>query len=517
MNNHDAFKEFTEKLNHFWMRKDLDGVLLFLDDNRTRITEPFAAFIKAKFFHQHGKISSAIRELGKSYDDSPSSAFLYGRLKFEAGLINEAVTIWEPHWRNFSYESGDLQVYLQCLLVSDLSLPELYEKHSYWASQVLNRIKIPSSCSAAPPPHNPSHQINLAYFATSWDGTTIRRSFTNQLQFHDRRKFKVFGYSSLPIPTDLVNKFDEVRVVGGSDSDLITQASKDNIHIFLDTTGITPGCRFSAMASRVAPIQYNYLNHLFSTCLPNIDFMIGDNIAPSEDHLPFYSESISRINGCSFSFFYEDEIAYKEVPPCLSNGHVTFGSLSSYHKITEHCVSAWCDILKVVPNSRFILRSSFFDQQENLDLFFRRLRPHGIDPSRFILLKSCSHLEIMETYSMIDIALDTLPYNGGNTTCEALWQGVPVITAFGNSWSGQYGSSILINSGLPEFAAKNVDEYKNIAVRLANDSQKLTYYRKNMRALIRNSLFNSGRSFAGRLEALFIRDLLANHVSSFAH
>ena len=88
----------------------------------------------------------------------------------------------------------------------------------------------------------------------------------------------------------------------------------------------------------------------------------------------------------------------------------------------------------------------------------------------------------LAAYRDVDIALDTFPYHGTTTTCEALWMGVPVITMAGRTHASQVGVSLLNNVGLPELIASNSEHYVRIAAGLAADTSRLSEIRSTMRS-----------------------------------
>jgi len=300
--------------------------------------------------------------------------------------------------------------------------------------------------------------------------------------------------------------FDHCRIVPHDVDQFRKLVSEDTIDIFLDTTGISPGSKFPAMAKRVAPLQYSYLNHFSTTAIPNVDFVIGDQLTPSIEQESFFSESISRMKGCFLSYCYDTAIPYEESPPCLSRSAVVFGCLSSQGKIGSLFLKACAEILSKSVKFRLLFRNHFLTDLNNKRLFIEIASSHGIDPSQLILLDGCSHDEIFQTYSQIDISLDTFPYNGGNTVSESLWQGVPVISLRGQNFVGQYAASILIHSGLSELVTYSVSEFVDCAINLASDTPRLLDYRRSLRSKISGSRFNDGKHFAERLEEMFIRD-----------
>ena len=137
--------------------------------------------------------------------------------------------------------------------------------------------------------------------------------------------------------------------------------------------------------------------------------------------------------------------------------------------------------------------------QYAIDMFAQR----GITAERIILQSSDPAPKHLESYNLVDIGLDTFPFNGATTTCEAMWMGVPVITLAGTAYYARSGISILSNVGLPELVAKTSDEYISIAVNLANDLRRLQSLRERLRGMMKDSLLCDAKKFTGNLEMCY--------------
>jgi predicted O-linked N-acetylglucosamine transferase (SPINDLY family) len=103
-------------------------------------------------------------------------------------------------------------------------------------------------------------------------------------------------------------------------------------------------------------------------------------------------------------------------------------------------------------------------------------------------------------YDRIDIALDTFPYNGTTTTCEALWMGVPVVTLVGRTHASRVGVSLLSSVGLTELAADSSQHYIEAAVAFARDRKRLSELHRNLRRRMQDSPLVDHRGHTRRLE-----------------
>ena len=210
-----------------------------------------------------------------------------------------------------------------------------------------------------------------------------------------------------------------------------------------------------------------------------------------------------RVPGSYLTFDVNYPVPPVADPPCLTTGAITFGSLASQYKITSDVVEAWSRILEQVPDSSLILKNGALGsagaREFVLELFERR----HVSPRRIRLEGPSEHYQFLETYSEIDIALDTFPYNGGTTTTEAIWQGVPVIAFVGDRWVARTSTSILRAARLGELVGQGLDDYISLAIELANSPDRLLDLRCNMRSRLGASPICDTRSFARNMERLY--------------
>lgn len=187
----------------------------------------------------------------------------------------------------------------------------------------------------------------------------------------------------------------------------------------------------------------------------------------------------------------------------MDNGYITFGSFNRVTKFTDPMLIAWREILNRVPDSKLLLKTIDFASDKTKFFIKNRLENIGIDTERVIL--ELPSKDYMERYLDVDIALDTYPYCGGGTTCDALYMGVPVISMYGQRRSSKFGRSILTAAGLPELVADSPDKYVDLAINMANDWELLDVLHKNLRAILQKSTLMDGRGYASALEKQYIK------------
>jgi protein O-GlcNAc transferase len=220
----------------------------------------------------------------------------------------------------------------------------------------------------------------------------------------------------------------------------------------------------------------------------------------------FYTETLVRMPVNYLCYLPDKDSPECYDIPCLLERHITFGTFNHYPKVSSEAVDVWTKILQAVPNSHLIMKAKSLTD----DATRRRLQSvfdqKGISADRIELLPwASSTREHLELYNRIDIGLDTFPYNGTTTTCEAMWMGVPVITLAGNMHASRTGASLLSNVGLPDLVAGTKEEYISIAINLARDFQRLESLRGNLRETMRRSPLCDAERFTADLEKCYRR------------
>ncbi len=281
-----------------------------------------------------------------------------------------------------------------------------------------------------------------------------------------------------------------------NDLQLARLVKEDEIDILIDLAGHTGQSRLLAFARKPAPIQATWMGYIDTTGMQSMDYIIADHICipEGEDHL--YSEKIMRLSD-DFLCYTAPDFSPKVSPlPATKNKYITFGSFNQLVKSTVEVVQVWAEVMKRTPDSRMLLVGRGFDDLSMRERFIERFAMAGITEDRLELLGGTTHLGLMERYSLMDIALDTFPYVGGTTTCEALWMGVPVVTFTGERFCSRHSASHLTNAGLTELVGNNIDDYITIASDLANDFDRLKNYRKTLRKQCSASPLCDAKKFA---------------------
>lgn len=244
------------------------------------------------------------------------------------------------------------------------------------------------------------------------------------------------------------------------------------IDIMIDLAGHTGATiRLPLFARRLAPVQITYLGYPDTTGVPAMDFRFTDAIAdPRGGADELHTERLVRLPGCAWT--YRPPVDAPEVAPlpCLSNGKIVFGCFSSPLKYTDTILSAWATLLHRVPDSQLALKGRDFHDPTTRQRLMERLARLGAPTDRIRLMPpALGTAQHLACYAEVDIVLDTHPYAGTTTTCEALWMGRPVVTICGDRHAARVGASLLTTVGLRQLITSTLDDYVNLAAALAGD------------------------------------------------
>lgn len=354
-------------------------------------------------------------------------------------------------------------------------------------------------------PYREDRPIRVGYYCAFLDSYVFRAMFSSVVRNHDRRKVEPMGYCATTCATDLKADFDEFRVTGTmADDKFVELIRSDHIDILVEMTGFSPMNRFSAMASRCAPIQIAHFNHSGTCGVQNVDYVFADAMSVEPADEKYYSERVWRLEGDFLLFNYDwASLPEPSEPPLLRNGHVTFACFASPGKFSDELIELWALILHQLPGSILYVRNAPLGRKVNRDYMAQRFSRHGIPASRLRLEGAAEWSEFIKSYEEVDISFDTWPYCGANTVGESLWQGVPVITLRGSRFSSRYGSSHLAAAGCPELIADSPEQYVRIAAELGASPDRLSHYRRNLRQMTRDHGLSDPQRFARKLEKAY--------------
>jgi protein O-GlcNAc transferase len=355
--------------------------------------------------------------------------------------------------------------------------------------------------------------LRVGYVSADFREHSVGFFLVNLFEHHDPKEVQIYCYSDSPksdYMTDLFRaKAHAWRETAQMEPEhLAHKIRTDKIDILIDLSGHGGGSRLPVFALKPAPVQITYLGYPDTTGLHTIAYRFTDALAdPAGETERFHTEELLRLPRTFLSYWPNPSAPEVSPLPCQSGEPFTFGSFNALGKITAPMIDLWSKILHAVPASRLLIKShSGLTESSPRRRLLEIFASCGIAADRIQLhsqTKTLNHH--LELYSKVDLALDTFPYHGTATTCEALWMGVPVVTLAGSRHVSRVGVSLLTNVGLSEFIAPSPDQYVNLAVRAAADPAALAKLRAGLRQMMRQSPLLGGRQFARDVESAYRR------------
>ena len=384
----------------------------------------------------------------------------------------------------------------------DHSPDTIINEHLKWGQQYIpSRPKKPLI-------HN-SNRIHVGYVSPDFRDHSVSRFIHAILYHHDMQHFDIYCYSNVKKPDHVTHSLKKSGVhwrdiYYQKDDVVCDQIQADGIHILVDLAGHSSNNRLMIFTKQPAPIQLTYLGYPNTTGLSQMNYRLVDQ--HSDPDLNRFSGSEHRIYLPNGFLCYSTS---EQAPPIAQRSiskHITFGSFNNLPKINKHVIVLWSNILKAVPDSRLLLKTVGLKSPRTQDRYLEYFQEQGIDPARIQLMAKVkeerAHLSL---YNKMDIALDTFPYNGTTTTCEALWMGIPVITLRGTSHAARVGESILNQSGLSALIAHNEADYINKAIYLAERPDDRVHFRQNLRDWMAQSVLCRKDMFVKDLENIYFQ------------
>jgi predicted O-linked N-acetylglucosamine transferase (SPINDLY family) len=354
------------------------------------------------------------------------------------------------------------------LVLSDSGMEPLQSARIYTAS------KYPVNSRPLWAGERYSHdRIRIAYLSADFHWHATALLMVELFERHDRSRFEVSGWSFGPDVKDAMRErlerafeqFHDVR--GMSDDEVAAMMRAREIDIAVDLKGYSKGCRPAIFARRAVPVQVNYLVYPGTMGADFMDYIIGDRDVIPEGDERFYAEKVVRlpdsyqVNG---SVRVKPAKAPRRSDVGLPETGFVFCCFNNNYKITPDVFSIWMRLLKRVEGSVLWLLESHVAASRNL---VQEAGARGVDPSRLVFAPRVSPADHMVRHGLADLFLDTLPCNAHTTASDALWAGLPVLTCRGSTFPGKVAASLLHAIGLPELIASDLDQYEDLAFRLA--------------------------------------------------
>ena len=458
---------------------------------------------------EQGRITEAIacckRAQALRADFAESYNNLARALKY-SGKVKESITWYEKSLALAPETAFVHSNFLYALsYLEDVSPEAVIQAHRNWAkchgATVARRFKDHSNAA------DPRRRLRVGYVSPDFRRHPVATFIEPVLTKHDRSAVEVICFSEVRKKDAVTRRLRQLAdrwydTAGITDQRLAGMIQAAGVDILVDLAGHTAGNRMPLFSFRPAPVQATYLGYPNTTGLSTVNYRITDAWAdPPGQTEAWHTEELVRLDQ-GFLCYTPPTVA-PEVgpPPHRETGSVTFGSFNNMAKFNAGVASLWAAVLKTVPGSRLIMKFKSLSDPEVRQTVIDAFGANGVSPDRLSLHGFLpSNADHFAFYNQIDIALDTIPYNGTTTTCEALWMGVPVIALAGRTHAARVGVSILTGLGLSELVAQSREDYVQTAAALARDCRRLGALRKGLRLRLQASPLLDGTAFTRRLE-----------------
>mmetsp|Transcript_15902 Transcript_15902/g.29084 ORF Transcript_15902/g.29084 Transcript_15902/m.29084 type:complete len:876 (-) Transcript_15902:97-2724(-) len=465
-------------------------------------------------FGQMGRMSESIKLTLMALEAQPNDAEVYNNLALlyrDQGDIDtclghlDACLKLEP--QNNHANSNRL---MTLNYPSEMSRDDVFEAHRAWG-EALERKTPVEYTSWRRSESTDDGPLRVGYISPDFYTHSVSYFIHCVLKHHDRSRVHVTCYSDVVVEDDRTQLFKSYvpcwrKICGLPDEEVARQIHADGIDILVDLTGHTGNNRLAVLARKPAPVIVTWIGYPHTTGLSRVDYRITDEHADPVDAPGLTTEKLLRMPECFLCYTPPEAAPPVSLRPAQETyGCPTFGCFNTLAKVSASTVRLWCRVLREVPEARLFLKSKALQCPEVQDKFRRLFALQGVDAHRLDLSglqpRTGCHLQM---YSLVDVALDTLPYAGTTTTCEALFMGVPVVSLRGSGVHAQnVGASLLSAVQLPELAAPTEDEYVRQASLLVRDVRRLAALRAGLRTRMLRSPLCDGPRHVAHLERLY--------------
>ena len=356
------------------------------------------------------------------------------------------------------------------------------------------------------PDRSPGRRLRLGYVSADFWAHPVARHLLPLIREHDAAQFDVVCYSGGTLADPITERFRvlDVRwreVANLNDDALAARIMEDGIDILIDLSLHTRGNRLAVFARAPAPVQVSFAGYPGVTGLETIAYRLTDRFLDPEVHAgPLPAGQPIRLPDSFWCFDEPEDAPEINALPALERGHVLIGCLHKFCKINRRTLELWSRVMRDVPHARLRM---LCPTDETRAWVLEQFAQSGVAPERLEFVPFQARADYLHTCRQLDMILDTFPYNGHMTTCDALWMGVPVISLAGEMPVSRGGLSLLSNVDLRELVAFSEDDYVRIAVELARDLPRLAALRAGLRARLRASPLMDAPRFARGVEAAF--------------
>ena len=344
------------------------------------------------------------------------------------------------------------------------------------------------------------HRPRVAYVASQLHYSLLARV----LAAHAPERAEIFLYTNHPCP----GLPPHVHLHPLEPEALAESCAANRIDVAIDAGGLHPmEGQFEllrAYARRIAPVQIGWLG-CWGSAGGVFDALLADQASVPPEQEPLYEEEVLRLQGGQWCWDPPLSAPATGAPPLFANGSPTFGVTARSLRLGAACLDVFARVVAAVPRSSIRFIGEVAKDWPLRREILHRMQLQGVDTGRVLFDPVVPHADYLQWFARVDVVLDSFPGNGGLSTLDPLWMGVPVVTLAG-AWSGaRQGASLLVGIGLPQWVAKDAAQFLSVAVALAGDCAALSAHRSGLRARIMGSPLVDGRRVAAQVEDMCLR------------
>lgn len=387
-----------------------------------------------------------------------------------------------------------------------LSHQALREAHAEWAQRYAQHL-YPSQAAWTNAP-DAGRMLRIGYVSGNLASNIMEHFLRNVLAHHDPAKFRVYLYSSSSAQGDSLEKMrracqEWIDIRSMDDAAAAERIRADAIDILVDLDGHSPTGRPLIFARKPAPVQVIWLDYFNTSGMDTIDYILTDPYTTPEQSVQLFTEIPERLPHSRFCYAPADYAPAVAGMSCLSGAPFTFGSFNRQDKLHPQLLDTWAEILLAVPDSRLLLKNRALQVGALRQILTDEFARKGIAEDRLLLRGPSSHAQMLSEYGDVDVALDTFPYNGGLTTCECLWMGVPIVALEAERMIGRQTAAFLRLLGMDDWVARSREDYVRLAIEKSRQRERVSQVRIELRQVMASSPLCDAPRFARDLESSY--------------
>jgi predicted O-linked N-acetylglucosamine transferase (SPINDLY family) len=459
-------------------------------------------------YSRAGRTQESIQCLEHAVELEPGSADAQnnlGNALLVAGRLDRALSVFRTALGLDPNYAPAVSNYLFALNYDPAIEPErLAQEHRTWAGRL--EASLPTAAGHDNTP-DPERVLRVAYVSPDFRRHPVTAFMLAVLTHGNRNRMATILLADVTVPDATTRRLESLAdgwhdTTGMSHEQLADLVRRERIDLLVDLTGHTSGNRLGVFARRPAPVQVSYLGYPTTTGMSSIQYLLTDEMVDPAGEDRLYTEALVRLPGGFSCYTPLDDTPAVSALPAPGSGRITFGALQTLAKLNSQVLALWARVIRQVPGSRLLIARDVLTGQIAREVADRLLAA-GLKPDDFELRHEFPPGGHLALYREIDIALDSFPWSGHTTACEAMWMGVPTVSLVGQRHAGRMVASVLSQAGLGDWLASDADGYVSIAARAAGDLDSLAALRSGLRQRMAASPLCDAARFANELEQAY--------------